>query len=216
MVSTTAPAPPDPSNTTGAATSEPAGAAIAADVTTLLERWNAGDDEAFDRLVPLVYDQLRRVAARLMASERRGHTLDTTALVHEAYLELGRQNRMQWQGRSHFFGVAAKLMRRITVMHARKLSAQKRGGDQARVTFDESLAMSEQRATELIAIDRALDGLAREAPPLAEVVEARFFVGMTVEETAEALGRSPSTIKREWRLARAYLIDQLGRAAEGL
>ncbi len=182
----------------------------------MLERWSAGDEEAFDRLVPLVYDQLRRVAGRLMASERPNHTLGTTALVHEAYLELGRQNRMQWQGRGHFFGVAAKLMRRITIMHARKLSAQKRGGDQARVTFEDSLAMSEQRATELLAIDQALDELAREAPALAEVVEARFFVGLTVEESAEALGRSASTIKREWRLARAYLVDLLGSAAEGM
>lgn len=184
----------------------------AADVTTLLERWSQGDSEAFDRLMPLVYDQLRRLAARSMVGERPGHTLQPTALVHEAYLELANQNRAAWTGRAQFFGVAAQLMRRITLVHARRLRAQKRGGDWAKIPFEESLGMTESQAEEILAIDRALTALAEEDERLCRVVEARFFVGMTVDETAEALDVSPSTVKREWRLARAWLHDRLARA----
>ena len=185
------------------------------DVTTLLERWSDGEPGAFDQLMPLVYDHLRRLAARSMRGERPAHTLQPTALVHEAYLELAQQNRASWNGRRHFYGVAAQLMRRIILMHARRLHAKKRGGDRAKITFEESLGMTEARAEEVLAIDRALEVLAKEDARLCRVVEARFFVGMTVEETAEMLGVSPSTVKREWRLARAWLHARLGSGDRG-
>ncbi len=179
------------------------------DVTQLLIDWNNGDPAALDRLMPAVYDELHRRAQRFMARERRGHTLQPTALVHEAFLHLIDQNRVTWANRAHFFGVASQLMRRITMLHVRHLRAAKRGGGVRDVVFDEALDVPVQRTEELIALDDALATLATLEPRLTQVVEMRFFGGMTVEETAEAINLSPSTVKREWRAARAWLLDHL-------
>ncbi len=181
------------------------------DVTQLLLDWNSGDEEALAQLMPLVYDELHRLAEGYMRRERRGHTLQPTALVNEAYLKLIDQNRVQWRNRAHFFGVAAQLMRRVTMLHVRHLRAAKRGGEAQRVSFDEALVVSEARATDLLEVDRALDRLAALEPRTARVVELRFFGGLTTEEAAEVLAISPRTVKREWRLARAWLGDYLRR-----
>lgn len=167
------------------------------DVTELLIEWGDGDAAALDRLMPLVYDELHRLAEGYMRRERPGHTLQPTALVHEAYLQLVDQKRVRWQNRCHFFAVAAQLMRRITMLHVRRQRTAKRGGGQRPLAFDESLQVPAERGDALIEIDDALDGLAKIDPRLARVVELRFFGGMTVEETAEALAVSPTTIKRE-------------------
>ncbi len=182
---------------------------MADDVTQLLIDWNNGESAALDRLMPLVYNELHRLAQRYMARERRGHTLQPTALVHEAFLQLIDQNRVRWANRAHFFGVASQLMRRITMLHVRQLKAAKRGGGMPNIAFDEALDVPIGRAAELVALDDALDALAALEPRLARVVEMRFFGGMTVEETAEALDLSPTTVKREWRTARAWLLDHL-------
>lgn len=179
------------------------------DVTQLLIDWGDGDPGALDRLMPLVYDKLHQLAERYMRHERRGHTLQPTALVHEAYLQLIDQKRVKWQNRAHFFAVASQLMRRITMLHVRRLRAAKRGGGQAPVPLDETIEVTPERSEALIDLDDALDGLARLDAQLARVVELRFFGGMTVAETAEALGVSPTTVKREWRAARAWLLDRL-------
>ncbi len=184
------------------------------DVTQLLLDWNDGDEEALSQLMPLVYDELHRLAEGYMRRERQGHTLQPTALVNEAYLKLVDQNRVQWRNRAHFFGVAAQLMRRVTMLHVRHLKAVKRGGEAQRVSFDEALVVSEARATDLLEVDRALDQLATLEPRTARVVELRFFGGLTTEETAEVLAISPRTVKREWRLARAWLGDYMRRGEE--
>ncbi len=180
------------------------------DVTQLLIDWSQGDRQALDRLMPLVYDELHRLARRFMRRERQSHTLQPTALVHEAYLKLVDQNRVAWQNRAHFFGVAAQLMRRITMVHVRDLRAAKRGGGEwLRVTLDSDLQLADQRAGDLIALDDALSDLATFDPRLARIVELRFFGGLQIDETAAVLGISKATVKREWQTARAWLHSEL-------
>ncbi len=174
------------------------------DVTRLLQDLQQGRDGAADQLVPLVYGELHNLAVHYMRSERGDHTLQPTALVHEAYIRLVDQRHASWQNRSHFFGIAAQAMRRILVDHARRKQAGKReGGD--RVTLDESVAEAPQRSVDLIALDDALNKLAALDPRQARVVELRFFGGLDIEQTAESLGISPATVKRDWTFARAFL-----------
>ena len=179
-------------------------------ISHLLKEWNAGDREALDRLTPLVYEELRRQAAHYLRRERPGHTLQTTALIHEAYLRLVDAQDVRWQGRAHFFAIAANLMRRILVDHARRRDADKRGGSQVRVQLDEALAVAEETEVDLLAIDEALNKLAAIDEQQARVVELRFFSGLSVEETAAALGVSPKTVKRDWSVARAWLRREIG------
>jgi RNA polymerase sigma factor (TIGR02999 family) len=175
------------------------------DVTRLLEELNAGNADALPVLLPLVYDELRRLASRHLGRERQGHTLQPTALVHEAYLKLVGQGGVRFQNRAHFFGVAAQAMRRILIDQARARLSQKRGGDRHSVPVDEAMLVEEPRAVDLVALDIALTELAAFDPDQAKLVELRFFAGCTIEETAEILGVSDGTVKREWRLARAWL-----------
>lgn len=174
-------------------------------ITHLLREWSDGDERALDRLTPLVYEELRQQAARYLRRERPGHTLQTTALINEAYLRLIDARDVRWQSRAHFFGIAANLMRRILVDHARRRDAGKRGGAQLRLTLDESLAVAKDSDVDLLAIDEALNRLAIIDAKQARVVELRFFSGLSVEETAAALGVSPKTVKRDWSVARAWL-----------
>lgn len=174
------------------------------DVTRLLVDLQRGADGAADQLVPLVYGELHKLAVHYMRAERGDHTLQPTALVHEAYMRLVDQRNASWQNRSHFFGIAAQAMRRILVDHARRKRAGKReGGD--RVTLDESVAEAPQRSVDLIALDDALNKLAALDPRQARVVELRFFGGLDIEQAAESLGISPATVKRDWTFARAFL-----------
>ncbi len=179
------------------------------DVTCLLERWAEGDQDALDALVPVVYDELHRMAARYMRRERSEHTLQTTSLVNEAYLRLREQRRVSWQCRAHFFGVAATLMRRILLRNAESAHAEKRGGGQERLPLDDAMAWSTGASEEMISLSGALDKLAAFDPRQARIVELRFFLGATIREIAELLDVSVSTVKREWRLARAWLECQL-------
>ena len=183
-----------------------------ASVTNLLTAWSAGDQRALTALVPLVYDELRELARRLLRYERPGHTLQPTALVHEAYARLIDHDRVQWQGRAHFFAVAAQTMRRVLVEHARKRHAVRRGGDALRVTLDETLASADRDDVEVIALDRALHALRALDPTQERIVELRYFGGLTIEETAAVLGSSPATVKREWAVARAWLRREITRA----
>jgi RNA polymerase sigma-70 factor (ECF subfamily) len=185
---------------------------LKAEITDLLAAWSGGDRAALDRLLPLVYAELRRVAARRLARERAGHTLVPTALVHEAYLRLVEQHSAQWQGRAHFFGVAAELMRRILVDHARARAAAKRGAGQTLVSLD---AAREPRGpgapdVDVLALNAALDRLAELDPRQARIVELRYFGGLSVDETALILDLSPATVKRAWTMARAWLFRELG------
>lgn len=192
-----------PDNSTEAPPPAPP-AETAHDVTRLLVDLQRGADGAADQLVPLVYDELHKLAVHYMRAERGDHTLQPTALVHEAYIRLVDQRNASWQNRSHFFGIAAQAMRRILVDHARRKRAGKReGGD--RVTLDESVAEAPQRSVDLIALDDALNKLAALDPRQARVVELRFFGGLDIEQTAESLGISPATVKRDWTFARAFL-----------
>ena len=177
-------------------------------VTALLEAWSKGDEAAREDLIPLVYDELRRVAARHLSRERRDHTLRATALVHETYLRLVEQKRAQWRSRAHFFAVAAGLMRRILVDHARSRRARKRGGELRRVPLNEELVVSGSRDVELVALDEALEELSTLDPKLCRVVELRFFGGLSIEETAEVEGLSPATVKRNWNVAKAWLYSK--------
>lgn len=179
-------------------------------ITHLLHEWGAGDQRALDELTPLVYEELRKQAARYLRRERRGHTLQTTDVIHEAYLRLVDANGVHWQSRTHFFAIAANLMRRILVDHARRRDATKRGGSQVRLPLDEARAVAEGTEVDLLAIDEALDRLAAIDPQQARVVELRFFSGLTVDETAAALGVSPKTVKRDWSVARAWLRREIG------
>ena len=179
------------------------------EVTALLEAWRQGDRHALDRLVPQVYSELRRIADRTLRGERAGHTLQPTALVHEAYLKLTGAERPRWNGRIHFFAVAAQLMRRVLVDHARARAAAKRGGDALFVPFDEGHDGAVERAAELIALDDALSALAALDPRKARILELHHFGGLSVEETAEVLGLSTSTIGLEARLARAWLLVEM-------
>ena len=187
------------------------------DVTDLLRRWHEGDREALERLMPLVYQELHRIASRYLRHERPGHTLQSTALVHEAYVKLVDQRRVDWQNRAQFFGLAAQAMRRILVDHARARSREKRGSGAPLVALDAVqpvAAESNVHPADAIALDRALEKLETFDPGQARIVELRFFGGLTVEETADILGTSPSTVKREWTLARAWLYRELeGRSA---
>lgn len=178
-------------------------------VTELLVRWREGDRRALDELMPLVYQELRRLAARHMRGERPGHTLQTSALVNEAYLRLAGHEEMQWQNRAHFFAVAAQAMRRVLVDHARRRGNRKRGGGAHRVDIDEVLLVSAERAAEVVALDEALARLAEVAPRKSQLVELRFFGGLSVEETAEVLNVSPGTIMRDWTFAKAWLRKEI-------
>jgi RNA polymerase sigma factor (TIGR02999 family) len=175
------------------------------DLTELLAECSNGNREAFDKLMPVVYEELRRLAHQYMRRERAGQTMQTTALVNEAYLRLIDYKRMRWQGRAHFFAVAAQAMRRILVEQARKHHAAKRGGDAQKVTFDETAVISRDRIEEVIAVDAALSKLEALDERKGRIVELRFFSGLNVEETAEVLGISAPTVKREWRAAKAWL-----------
>lgn len=179
------------------------------DVTVLLSALTRGDEGAATKLIPVVYDELRRLAGSYMRRERVDHTLQATALVHEAYLKLIEQRSVNWQSRAHFFGVAAQLMRRILIDHARGHSRQKRGGDEQKISLDEALVFSEQQADELLAVDDSLNQLAKIDPRQAKIVEMRFFGGLSVEEAAEVLGVSPKTVKRDWSVAKAWLYADL-------
>lgn len=176
----------------------------------MLAEWSeSGNREALDRLMPIVYDELRRQAARYLKHERQGHTLQTTALVHEAYVRLIDQAGVRWQNRAHFFGIAAEMMRRILVDHARRRRAAKRGGDSFKVTLDEAINASAEPNLDLIAIDEALTKLAALDQQQARVVELRFFGGLNVEETAEVLRISERTVKRDWSVAKAWIRREL-------
>lgn len=178
-------------------------------VTKLLISWGNGNKEALDRLLPLVYDELRRQAARYLRRERAGHTLQTTALIHEAYLRLVDQKNVHWQNRAHFFGLAAQLMRRILVDHARSKKRDKRGGSDIRVSLTGAQVLAKDRDVDVVALDEALDRLAQLDEQQSRIVELRFFSGLTVEETAEALSISPATVKRDWSMAKAWLHREL-------
>jgi RNA polymerase sigma factor (TIGR02999 family) len=179
------------------------------EVSRLLLNWSKGDRTALDKLVPLVYDELRRLARHFMRREREGHTLQTTALVNEAYMRLIDQRSVSWQNRAHFFAIAAQLMRRILVDHARSRRYAKRGGEARQVSLDEVAIVSRERGAELVAVDDALTDLAAHDPRKSQIVELRFFGGLNIEETAEVLGISPTTVQREWRSARAWLYQAI-------
>jgi RNA polymerase sigma factor (TIGR02999 family) len=210
---TDAPPPPPAGNT-----------AVPDEVTRLLQRWSQGDEAALGRMLPLVYDELRRMAQRHLQRERDGHTLQRTGLVHEAYLRLAQQGPLQWQSRAHFFGWASTLMRHILIDHARSRQAAKRGGGAAVLSLDvmqdSPTGAVEPRAAEdsidLIAMDHALKRLEQLDPQQSRVVELRFFGGLSVVETAEALGISAATVKREWSTARAWLLREMGRLKDPL
>jgi RNA polymerase sigma factor (TIGR02999 family) len=179
------------------------------DITSQLLAWRAGESAAVDKLFPLVYDELRRIAHRQMSRESDGHTLDTTGLVHEAYLKLVDQTRTQWTDRAHFFAVAANAMRRILVDHARSYRTDKRGGAPRRVSLTDNMLVAEERADTLLAVDEALTELAGLEPRLSRVVECRFFAGLTEEETAEVLGVTARTVRRDWTKAKGWLHRRL-------
>jgi RNA polymerase sigma factor (TIGR02999 family) len=179
------------------------------DLTGLLIQWRQGDKSALDRLTPLVYDAIRRLAHRYVQREREGHTLQTTALVNEAYLRLAGSQNIPWQNRSHFFAVTAQVMRRILIDHARRRHYVKHGGGAQQVALDEAVAMSHERAAELVALDEALDELAQLDPRKSRVVELRYFGGLSLEETAEVLEVSPMTVRRDWRAAKAWLYRRM-------
>ena len=180
------------------------------DVTALLIAWGRGEAEARERLIPLVYAELRQLAAGAMAAERRDHTLEPTALVHETYMKLIRQAEVPWESRAHFFGVAARLMRQILVDHARAHGAGKRGGGKPRLTLDSALATAAGgNEVELIALDDTLTALSRIDADQARVVELRFFGGMTEDEIGTELGLTGRTVRRDWRTARAFLLKEL-------
>lgn len=178
-------------------------------VTQLLIEWSNGNKAALDKLMPLVYEELRRLAHRYLSRERPNHTLQTTALVNEAYLRLVDRENVHWQNRAHFFAISAQLMRCILVDHARSLAYAKRGGGARKIELDEALVVSQERAADVVALDEALKQLAGFDPQQSRIVELRFFGGLTIEETAEALSLSPATIKREWVSAKAWLYHEL-------
>ena len=178
-------------------------------VTDLLVHWSEGDQEALNKLIPLVYDELHKLASRYLRRERSDHTLQTTAVVHEAYLKLVNQRDANFENRLHFFAVAAQIMRRILVDYARRHHASKRGGDLYKLSLDEALVTSEEKGADLLALDEALERLAAIDPRQSRVVELRIFAGLTLEETAQALNISPSTVRREWSMAKAWLHRQI-------
>lgn len=181
------------------------------EITALLQAWRSGDPSALDRLTAFVYPELHRLAHQYLAQERPGHTLQTSALVNEAYLRLLRAKRVNWQDRAHFIGVCARIMRQILVEYARSRKAQKRGGSTVRVEFSERIVFSPEKDAGLIALDDALNQLAQADPREAQVVELRFFGGLNEEETARVLGISGRTVRREWDHARVWLIREIRR-----
>jgi RNA polymerase sigma factor (TIGR02999 family) len=185
------------------------GAPSSHDVTGLLQAWGRGDEQALQKLVPLVYDQLRVAARHYMAGERLGHTLQTTALIHETYLRLVDVRRIKWQNRAHFLAICAQLMRRILIDFARSRHYQKRGGAAPRVEFNESLVLTSQPDANLLALDEALNRLALLDPRKSRVVELRFFGGLSVKDTAEVMKVSPDTVMRDWKLAKVWLLRDL-------
>jgi RNA polymerase sigma factor (TIGR02999 family) len=182
-------------------------------VTQLLQDWSAGNERALEELLPLIYNELRQLAHNFLYRERSGHTLQTTALVHEAYLKLIDQKDSRWQNRSHFFAIAAQAMRRILIDSARRHAAMKRGGPQEKLSLDEVADVSLEPNTKLLALDEALKALAEIDSEQSRIVELRYFGGLTIEETAEVLNSSPATIKREWAMARAWLHQALTEQA---
>jgi RNA polymerase sigma factor (TIGR02999 family) len=181
----------------------------AENITDLLLGYRRGDKEALDKLMPLVYDELRRQAARYLRREQAGHTLQTTALIHEAYVRLVDQHNVQWQNRAHFFGIAAQMMRRILVDHARTKKRVKRGGSDIRVSLADATTPVKGQDLDIVALDEALQRLAKIDEQQSRVVELRFFSGLTVEETAEVMGISQATVKRDWSMAKAWLHREL-------
>jgi RNA polymerase sigma-70 factor, ECF subfamily len=179
--------------------------ANARNITQLLAAWSAGDRAALDALIPIVYDELRRQASRYLRRERPGHTLQTTALINEAYLRLVDQKSMRWQNRAQFFGIAAQLMRRILVDHARARQRAKRGGSDVRVSLTDATSITKDPDLDLVELDEALTRLAEIDPQQSKIVELRFFSGLNVEETAAALNISAATVKRDWSIAKAWL-----------
>ncbi len=175
------------------------------EVTQLLQQWQGGDEEAMDRLMPLVYNELRQLAHRHLQRERADHTLRTTALVHEAYLNMVGQDQMPWQNRAHFFAIASRVMRRVLIWYARRRNAAKRGGGRPNLALDDVVVLSDERIDELVALDQALSRLEKMDERLCRVVECRYFGGLSVKEAAEVLGVSPATIKRDWKTAKAWL-----------
>lgn len=180
-------------------------------VTKLLEEWGAGDQSASDELMPLVYAELHRLAHQYMRREKPGQTLQTSALVNEAYLRLVKQ-RVQWENRAHFFGIAARLMRHILVDQARRKNFAKRGGGAIRVSLNDDNALAQEQSASVVALDEALKTLEQTDPRKGRIVELRFFAGMSIEETAEALKVSPGTVMREWTFARAWLRNEMSRS----
>ena len=184
-----------------------------AEVTRLLQAWSDGDVAALEQLTPLVYEELRRIAARYLARERPGHTLQTSALINEAYLRLVDARCLRWQNRAHFFAVSARVMRRILVDFARARQNLKRGGGACPVSLDEAMVAAPERGTDLLALNEALERLAVLSPRQSRVVELRYFGGLTEEEMAEVLSVSPRTVRNDWALARAWLFRELTRSA---
>jgi RNA polymerase sigma-70 factor, ECF subfamily len=180
------------------------------DVTHLLWDWHQGDQAALDRLMPVVYEELRRLGASWLRRERPGHTLQPTALIHEAYLRLIDRDLPQWESRTHFFGIASRLMRQILVQHARRRETAKRGGEQQKVSLDEVLVYAPERASQLVALDEALNGLAAMDERKCRIVEMRYFDGLTTEEIAQEMGMSVATVGREVRIAEAWLNREMG------
>ena len=179
------------------------------EVTQLLVAWGDGDQSALDKLIPLVYDELHRMAHRYMAQERPEHTLQTSAIVNEAYVRLIDQKNVRWQNRAQFFGIAAASMRRILVDYARRRNRAKRGAGAFHISLDGAAILSNERASEMVAIDEALENLAAVDPRKSQVVELRFFGGLSIEETAEVLQVSPGTVMRDWTLAKAWLRQEI-------
>src|SRR5437870_1098316 len=186
------------------------------EVSQLLRAWSSGDEAALQTLIPLVYEELHRIARRYMGREREGHTLQTSALVNEAYLRLVDWKNVEWQNRAHFFAVAAQMMRRILVDFARDRHYLKRGGGALQVSLAEAAGLASERGTDLVALDDALIALAEVDQRKSRVVELRFFGGLSVEETAEVLKVSPDTVHRDWRFAKAWLAREMGNAGRSV
>jgi RNA polymerase sigma factor (TIGR02999 family) len=184
-------------------------------VTRLLVDWGNGDRQALEKLTPLVYQELKRLAARYLRRERREHTLQSTALVHEAWLRLIDQKQVHWQNRAQFFGIAAEMIRRILIDHARGRQAAKRGDGAIKLSLDDALATPNRRDLDLVALDDALRDLGKLDPQQSRLVELRFFAGLSIEESAELLGVSPATVKREWTAAKAWLYREISARAHG-
>lgn len=187
---------------------------IQQEVTGLLLKWSKGDGDALEQLIPVIYPELRKIARRYMSRENAGHTLQTSALINEAYLRLVDQQAVEWQNRAHFFAVAARVMRNILIDHARKHAYGKRGGGAKHIHIEDLAILRQERANEFVELDDALNRLGEIDPRKLEIVELRFFGGLTVDETAEVLKLSPITIKREWRLARAWLFHDIKQYAD--